>query len=79
MSNDNAASGILPKTAKEIEEFVSAIGGLWYRDPDTGYIVLTSRFLRERGYCCSNNCRHCPYSQIKDRGKDVGLEEDHGT
>lgn len=24
-------------------------------------MVLTAHFLKKRGYCCSNNCRHCPY------------------
>ena len=32
-----------------------------YIDPETGYHVLTSYFLKERGFCCTNNCRHCPY------------------
>lgn len=25
-------------------------------------IVLTEKYLLERGYCCGNGCRHCPYS-----------------
>ncbi|HUS00054.1 MAG TPA: TlyA family rRNA (cytidine-2'-O)-methyltransferase [Pyrinomonadaceae bacterium] len=28
---------------------------------DSGLIVLTGRFLINRGYCCNNGCRHCPY------------------
>lgn len=28
---------------------------------ENGLMVLTERFLRDRGYCCSNGCRHCPY------------------
>lgn len=24
-------------------------------------IVLTEKYLLERGYCCGNNCRHCPF------------------
>ena len=32
-----------------------------YADPVTGYEVFTADFLRSRGYCCGNNCRHCPY------------------
>ncbi|MCB0984749.1 MAG: hypothetical protein KDB06_08865 [Ilumatobacter sp.] len=34
-----------------------------YRDPATGLVVFTARFLAERGYCCSSGCRHCPYVQ----------------
>jgi hypothetical protein len=32
-----------------------------YLDPSTGLFVLTARYLRERGYCCEQGCRHCPY------------------
>lgn len=28
---------------------------------DKGLMVLTEHFLRKRGYCCGNGCRHCPY------------------
>jgi hypothetical protein len=34
-----------------------------YIDPDTGLFVMTSHYLRERGYCCGSGCRHCPYSE----------------
>jgi len=26
-----------------------------------GMMVLTSKYLAERGYCCGNGCTHCPY------------------
>jgi hypothetical protein len=32
-----------------------------YLDPATGYVVLTSAYLAQRGYCCGSGCRHCPY------------------
>ncbi len=32
-----------------------------YADPVTGYDVFTADFLLNRGYCCGNLCRHCPY------------------
>jgi len=35
---------------------------------ENGLMVLTERFLRNRGYCCGNGCRHCPYS---DKEQDV--------
>jgi hypothetical protein len=25
------------------------------------YLVFTERYLRERGYCCESECRHCPW------------------
>ena len=28
---------------------------------ENGLMVLTEYYLRERGYCCTNGCRHCPY------------------
>jgi hypothetical protein len=34
-----------------------------YIDPVTGYVVMTSFFLKNRGYCCENQCRHCPYTK----------------
>lgn len=28
---------------------------------ENGCYVFTEYYLKERGYCCSNGCRHCPY------------------
>jgi len=35
---------------------------------DNGRVVFTTLFHLERGYCCGNKCRHCPYNPkwIKD-------------
>jgi hypothetical protein len=30
-------------------------------------MVLTSRYLLRRGYCCEQGCRHCPYGFVKDK------------
>ena len=38
-----------------------ARGDAGYRDPSTGLFVMTARYLADRGYCCGNGCRHCPY------------------
>lgn len=38
-----------------------AAGLSTYLDPDTGYVVFTEDYLRNRGTCCRNNCRHCPW------------------
>jgi len=36
-------------------------------EPDTYYegpfLVFTATYLRKRGYCCGNGCRHCPYDE----------------
>jgi very-short-patch-repair endonuclease len=29
---------------------------------EDGRVVFTASYLRKRGYCCGNGCRHCPYS-----------------
>ena len=34
-----------------------------YLDPATGYLVFTAQFLWQRGYCCDQGCRHCPWLQ----------------
>ncbi|HSC54785.1 MAG TPA: DUF5522 domain-containing protein [Phnomibacter sp.] len=26
-----------------------------------GYVVLTEKFHLDRGECCGNGCKHCPY------------------
>jgi hypothetical protein len=42
-----------------------ARGQLLYRDPRTGLYVMTAKALKERGYCCENGCRHCPFGYVK--------------
>ena len=38
-----------------------AAGEAGYRDPATGFFVMTAAYLAARGTCCGNGCRHCPY------------------
>lgn len=45
-----------------------------YVDPATGYTVLTAAYLAERGYCCSNGCRHCPWEGADEDPEPVGEE-----
>lgn len=33
-----------------------------------GFRVMTNRFLKERGYCCGNGCKHCPYFPKHHKG-----------
>ncbi len=30
---------------------------------ENGYKVMTEKYHLKRGYCCKNNCRHCPYGK----------------
>lgn len=39
-----------------------------YVDPHTGYTVLTRYAHEQRGTCCGNACRHCPYAWKNVRG-----------
>lgn len=36
---------------------------------EEGYIVFTEIYLRKRGYCCQNGCRHCPYGFNMKKGR----------
>jgi Family of unknown function (DUF5522) len=38
-----------------------ATGQAGYTDPVSGLFVLTAAYLKNRGTCCGNGCRHCPY------------------
>jgi hypothetical protein len=37
------------------------IEGIDFYYNEQGLMVLTEKYHRERGYCCGNGCRHCPY------------------
>lgn len=52
---------------KDIEELHSCAvehGESTYIDPATGYTVMTQLYMIERGWCCGNGCRHCPYGHV---------------
>ncbi|MBM3742535.1 MAG: DUF5522 domain-containing protein [Actinomycetota bacterium] len=34
-----------------------------YIDPVNSLFVITAATHAARGYCCDNNCRHCPYTE----------------
>lgn len=31
---------------------------------EEGFIVLTEKYHLEKGVCCGNGCRHCPYDYV---------------
>lgn len=37
------------------------IEGTHYYINDEGYIVLTTLYHLEKGFCCGMGCLHCPY------------------
>lgn len=52
-----------PRAAEALAAHAAALaaGQATYRDPISGYRVLTAAALAERGACCGLGCRHCPY------------------
>ena len=38
----------------------------YYVDPE-GLWVFTAEFLKRRGFCCHQGCRHCPYGETLTR------------
>lgn len=35
---------------------------------ENGYRVMTEEHLKNRGYCCANGCRNCPYWPKAQKG-----------
>lgn len=35
--------------------------GVDYYFDEKGLMVFTAAYHLKRGYCCGNDCRHCPY------------------
>lgn len=54
MQNSHSAAA---EPEKKAETFVDGLD-FYFED---GLMVLTRRYLLNRGYCCDNGCRHCPY------------------
>jgi hypothetical protein len=56
----------MTSAAEQAHNIAVSAGRDFYTDPDTGLMVMTALYLLNRGYCCGNICRHCPY----DRGEE---------
>jgi len=37
---------------------------------DNGLMVFTAQYLRDREYCCTSGCRHCPYGFERETSGD---------
>ncbi len=56
------------------------VEGIDYYYNEQGYIVLTEAYHLERGSCCGNGCKHCPYGYInvsEPRKSILLLTRDH--
>jgi hypothetical protein len=38
------------------------VDGEDYYFNEDGYIVLTEKYHLNKGFCCGNGCKHCPYN-----------------
>lgn len=38
--------------------------GEHYYYNEEGFVVLTEKFHLQKGYCCGNGCKHCPFEFI---------------
>ncbi len=42
--------------------------GVDYHLSKEGYRIMTEIFLKNRGYCCGNGCKNCPYFPKAHKG-----------
>ena len=54
----------LSTAGKEDRTFVEGIDFYF----EEGLMVLTRKYLLERGTCCDSGCRHCPYRKDEALG-----------
>jgi len=38
------------------------VEGIDFYYNEDGFVVLTEKYHLEKGICCGNGCRHCPYN-----------------
>jgi hypothetical protein len=38
---------------------------------EDGFVIFTESYLKEKGECCGNNCRHCPYEKPVIKGNQM--------
>lgn len=44
------------------------IRGIDYELSPEGYRIMTEKYLKERGFCCGNGCKNCPYHPKATKG-----------
>ena len=54
--------------------------GIDYYFNEDGKMVLTAHYLRNRGYCCGNGCRHCPFDfhNVPEPKRSLLIKEKEG-
>jgi hypothetical protein len=46
-----------------------------YYFSEEGYLVFTEAYHLKRGFCCHNNCKHCPYKEKKTKDSSDKQQE----
>jgi len=44
-----------------------------------GLYVFTASYLQERGYCCENVCKHCPYGYGVESASKASKPSNHSN
>lgn len=42
---------------------------------ESGFVIFTEKYLKERNVCCGNSCRHCPYEPKAIKGNKMIKKE----
>jgi hypothetical protein len=58
---------VISDAARDAHDRAVRDGEAMYPDPVTGFLVMTTATLLERGECCGSGCRHCPYPPDEQR------------
>lgn len=53
---------------KNIEKKPPKLLPSYYYYNEQGLFVFTEQYHIDRGYCCGNNCKHCPYEPRAQKG-----------
>lgn len=51
--------------------------GIHYYRGEDGLFVFTAQYHLEKGYCCGNGCRHCPfdYENVPEPRRSILLKQ----
>jgi hypothetical protein len=63
---------------KQLHEQSCREGKNSYKDPSTGFLVITEIGHLKRGYCCNNGCRHCPWKKEDEKSHKKITEDCKG-
>lgn len=62
-----------------VTETKRLIEGEDYYINEQGLFVLTESFLKKRGFCCHNGCKHCPFRDCFCHTSKKGSEKTEGS